>query len=256
MSEVLLALEGVFKRFDGLKVLSGVSTELRRGEIRTVIGPNGAGKTTLFNVITGLERPDAGRVVWRGRDVTGVRPSRIARLGIARTFQTTQLFSHLNLVENVLLGRFAGTRVSFVGAGLWLPRAYREEHRNQEKAYEVLAFLGLYDKSRRTIDQLSHLERKLAEMGRALAMEPRLLLLDEPFGGLNAREIEAVGRKIVGLREQGLTVCMIDHHVAPVFEISDAVTVLHHGGVVREGPPHEVLRDRDVGRVYLSEDAP
>ncbi len=252
MSGTLLAIEEVFKRFDGLAALNGVSTIVRQGEIKTLIGPNGAGKTTLFNVISGLERPDTGRITWLGKNITGKRPERIARLGIARTFQTTQLFPHLNLVENVLLGRFALTRVSFVGAGFWLSRAYREEHAHQEKAYEILSFLGLYEKAARKINQLSHLERKLAEIGRTLAMEPRLLLLDEPFGGLNEGEIHGMAGKINALREEGITVAMIDHHMDAVFEISDSVLVLHHGAVVREGLSGEVLRDREVGEVYLS----
>lgn len=252
MSGGILAVDSISKRFGGLAALDRVTTTVRRGEIKAVIGPNGAGKTTLFNVISGLERADAGRILWGGRDIAGTRPERIARLGIARTFQTTQLFLHLNLVENVLLGRYARTRVSFAGAGFWLPRAYREEHAHQEKAYEILSFLGLYDKASRKIPQLSHLERKLAEMGRALAMEPELLLLDEPFGGLNADEIRGMSGRIETLRDRGLTVVLIDHHMEPLFAISDSVLVLHHGALVREGGADEVLRDPAVGEVYLS----
>jgi branched-chain amino acid transport system ATP-binding protein len=251
--DILLEAKGLRKRFGGLKALDVRSFQIPKHQIKAVIGPNGAGKTTLFNVINGLERADSGKIRFKGMDMGRMVPARIAEMGISRTYQTTQVFERLNVVENILLGRYLKTQVSFVGAGLWLSNAYREEHRNRVRAYEILEFLGLYEKADRKISQVSHLERKLVELGRAIATEPELLLLDEPFGGLTAREGRAVSEKVVGLKNQGITIAMIDHHFGRISEISEQIAVLHHGEIIAEGSPDEIMGNRRVRSAYFPE---
>jgi branched-chain amino acid transport system ATP-binding protein len=247
----LLAIDGVSKRFGGVLVLDGLDLTISRGSIKSLIGPNGAGKTTLFNIIDGLEQVDSGRVWFDGREITMLAPEKIAALGVGRTFQTNQIFEHLNVVENVLVGRFLKTRVSFAGAGLWLPSTYREEHRNTVRAYEILEFLGLYEKARRKVSQVSAMERKLIEMGRAMAMEPRLLLLDEPFAGLNAGEEAVMAEKIRRVRDQGLALLMIDHHFGILSDLCDEIAILHQGKIVAEGAPREIENDKKAIAAYF-----
>jgi branched-chain amino acid transport system ATP-binding protein len=254
MTERLLEVKGLSKSFGGLRALAGLSFEVHKGQIKALIGPNGAGKTTLFNIITGLERADSGEVTFRGSDITKTAPEKIAAKGISRTFQTTQVFEHLNVVENVMVGRYLKTNVPFARAGFWLPGVYREEHRNMVKAFEVLEFLGLYEKADRKISQVSFMERKLVEMGRALAMEPKLLLLDEPFGGLNAKEGTILSEKISLLNEREISTAMIDHHFGTVSRVSDEIAVLYHGEIIALGSPEEVRNDHAVISAYFSDE--
>ena len=251
MTDHLLSVWRLVKTFDGVHVLNSVFLNFAPGRVKALIGPNGAGKTTLFNVISGLEKADAGKVLFKGTDITGMNPERIARMGISRTFQTTQVFDRLSVVENILVGRSIRTKVSFLEAGLWLPAAYREEHANLSEAFKILEFLGLYGKARRGIRQVTTLDRKLIELGRALALEPELLLLDEPFGGLTREESRIVSHKILQLREQGLAVGIIDHHFGAVSAISDDVAVLHQGRVIVSGAPEEVRKNRAVVAAYF-----
>jgi len=254
MTNRLLEVKGLNKSFGGLRALAGLSFEVHKGRIKALIGPNGAGKTTLFNIISGLERADSGEICFRGSDITKTAPEKIAATGISRTFQTTQVFEHLNVVENVMVGRYLKTNVPFARAGFWLPGVYREEHRNMVKAFEVLEFLGLYEKANRKISQVSFMERKLVELGRALAMEPKLLLLDEPFGGLNAKEGKILSEKISLLKERDISIAMIDHHFGTISRVSDEIAVLYHGEIIALGSPEEIRNDQAVISAYFSDE--
>ncbi|MCP4665933.1 MAG: ABC transporter ATP-binding protein [Deltaproteobacteria bacterium] len=254
MKNNILEVKGLSKSFGGLRALANLSYDIQKGQIKALIGPNGAGKTTLFNIICGLERADSGNIYFRAADITKRAPEKIAATGISRTFQTTQVFEHLNVVENVMVGRYLKTNVSFAMAGFWLPGVYREEHRNMVKAFEVLEFLGLYEKADRKISQVSFMERKLVELGRALAMEPKVLLLDEPFGGLNAKEGKILSEKIGLLKEQGMSIAMIDHHFGTVARVSDKIAVMHHGQIIALGSPEEIGKDQAVMSAYFSDE--
>lgn len=256
MTDHLLAVRRLVKTFDEVHVLDSVFLNFAPGRIKALIGPNGAGKTTLFNVISGLEKADAGKVFFKGIDITGMKPEVIAGMGISRTFQTTQVFDRLSVVENILVGRAIRTRVSFIEAGLWLPGAYRKEHANLLEAFKILDFLGLYEKARREVHQVTTLERKLIELGRALALEPELLLLDEPFGGLTREESRIVSKKILQLKEQGLAVAVIDHHFGAVSAISDDVAVLHQGKIIVSGAPGEIRVNPAVIAAYFTHEFP
>lgn len=251
MKDDLLSAIDISKRFEGVHVLDSLTFRVAQGEIKTLIGPNGAGKTTLFNIISGLERPDSGHVYFDGKEITGMDAQRIAEMGLSRTFQTNQVFEYLNVVENVMVGRYLKTHVSFLMAGFWPPSVYREEHRNLVKTYEILEFMDLYDKANRKVSQVSYLERKLVELGRAIAMEPKLIMLDEPFGGLNLAEIKRVSDRIIKLREQGLSVVMIDHHFGMVSKISDEISVLYQGKIIAEGDPEAVKKNKAVRAAYF-----
>ena len=256
MNKPLLAIGRLNKSFGGLTVLDSLFLNVKKGDIKTLIGPNGAGKTTLFNIITGLEKADGGKIVFKDINITGQRPEFIAESGISRTFQTSQVFERLNVIENIMLGRYMGTKVGFFPAGIWLRKTYREEHRNMKIAFEVLEFLGLYEKSDRKISQVSYMERKLIELGRAIAMEPELLLLDEPFGGLTSREGQKVADKILKLKERGVTLIIIDHHFGIVSEISDEIAVLHNGTIIAKGTAEEIRNNQTVKMAYFFDGNP
>lgn len=256
MTEPLLAVRGLDKSFGGLKVLNSVSFNVARGNIKALMGPNGAGKTTLFDIISGLEKPDYGKIRFKGREISILPPERIARLGISRTFQNNQVFGRLSVIENIMIGRYLKTDVSFLNACLWFPGSYREEHRNMTKAFETLEFLGLYDRADRMISQVSYMDRKLIELGRAMAMEPELLLVDEPFGGLSAKEGNLVAKKVIALKEKGISVAIIDHHFGPVSDISDEIAVLHHGEIIMSGKAEEIKGNKTVVSAYFYDGSP
>ena len=251
MTNPLLAIGRLNKNFGGLSVLESLFLNVKKGAVKTLIGPNGAGKTTLFNIISGLEKADSGKIVFKDVDITGLAPEFIAGLGLSRTFQTSQVFERLNVIENIMLGRYGATHVGFFSAGIWLRKAYREEHRNMQKAFDVLEFLGLYEKADRKVSQVSYMERRLIELGRAVAMEPELLLLDEPFGGLTAMEGREVAKKIIKLNEKGMTLVIIDHHFGIVSEISDEIAVLHGGNIIAKGTPDEIKNNQTVKLAYF-----
>jgi len=248
----LLAIEKVTKTYGGVRAVDGVCLQLaEKGGIRGLIGPNGAGKSTLLNLICGLERPTAGEIYFKGEGITLMPPHQISALGIGRTFQATQLVEHLTVAENVMVGRHLHTRVAFLTSGFWLPQIWREENRNRIEAHQILDFLGLLFKAGRSIQHLSDGEKRLVELGRALALEPALLLLDEPAGGLTPGEVKVLGEMIHRLRDRGVTVLIVEHHMGLVMEISHWITVLHHGKVIAEGPPEEIKRDQAVISAYL-----
>jgi branched-chain amino acid transport system ATP-binding protein len=248
----LLRVDDLGIRFGGLAALAEVSFEVAKGEILGLIGPNGAGKSTVFNVLTGLYRPDSGEVSFAGESLLGLPPHAIARRGIARTFQNTEVFRPLSVVDNVRVGLHSRLRGSVVAAALWSPRVAREERAARERALALLERLGLADVADVEAGALPLGRQKRLEMARALAAEPRCLLLDEPAGGLNPTETRALMDLIVGLRDElGLTVIVVEHDMDLVMGISDRVVVLHYGRKIADGTPREVAHDAVVLDAYL-----
>ena len=250
--EELLAATAVSKRFGGVRAVEDVSFSVRRGEIASIIGPNGAGKTSLLNMISGFYRPDTGNILFAGKDITGARPSHVAALGIARTFQNIALFAGMTVLDNIMLGRHvhmkAGVLSSFVYWGL----AQKEEIAHRKRAEELIELLELEDLRKQPTSGLAYGLRKRVELARALALDPKLLLLDEPMGGMNQEEKEDMARFILDVNQQwGTTVILIEHDMAVVMDISDRVAVLDRGRKIAEGSPGEVQRHPDVVRAYL-----
>jgi branched-chain amino acid transport system ATP-binding protein len=251
--DVILKLHQVAMRFGGVDALDGVSCAIAPGIIHAVIGPNGAGKTTLFNCISGLLRPTGGAIELDGRRVDGLPPHRVARLGISRTFQHVALFSHMTVLENVMLGRHLRSHAGFWAAGLRFPGMRREERRIQTRALEQLDFVGLADSGALPAGALPLGQQKILEIARALATEPRLLLLDEPAGGLNMKETEQLGELIQRVCRLGTTVLLVEHDMNLVMEISDQILVLHYGQRLALGTPREIKDNPAVIEAYLGE---
>jgi branched-chain amino acid transport system ATP-binding protein len=249
----LLRIEHLNRRFGGLQAVSDVSLTLREGAIKAVIGPNGAGKTTLFNLISGALAPTSGEVSFRGKAIQGLRPFRIARLGIARTFQNIKMFSGMTALENVMVGRHVQSRAGFLASMFRLPWCRAEEREIRGKSLELLDFLGIADCAEVEATSLAFGQQRAVELARALALEPALLLLDEPAAGLNIYETAEVGRLIGKIRDLGVTVLLVEHDMSLVMDISDEIAVLSFGQKIAEGVPSAIHRDPEVIKVYLGE---
>jgi branched-chain amino acid transport system ATP-binding protein len=248
----LLSIESLSLSFGGLAALSEVSLDVERGQIFSLIGPNGAGKTTVFNVLTGLYAPTTGRAMFEGADLTRLAPHRIARAGVARTFQNTEVFRAMSAIDNVLVGEHAGLRAGVLGAACRLPGVRREEAQARGRARGWLERVGLEAVAEVEAGSLPLGQQKRLEMARALAARPRLLLLDEPAGGLNSTETRTLMALIRGLRDElGLTIMVVEHDMDLVMSISDRVAVLHHGRKIADGTPHSVAADAAVIEAYL-----
>jgi branched-chain amino acid transport system ATP-binding protein len=247
----LLEVNNIRRSFGGLVALDQVTFQVSPGQIKGLIGPNGAGKTTLFNIISGLLQPDTGRIGFKGRTITGLKPYQIARVGIARTFQNPSLFLRMSVLENVMVGRHTRSRSEFFRCSLRWPGQPREERRIYTDAREYLERLGLGALADVPAGSLAFGQRRMVELARALATEPELLLLDEPASGLNTREKADLGVVIRRIRDQGITILLVEHDMALVMDLSDDIVVLHNGTPLAEGPPAKIQGDQNVISVYL-----
>jgi branched-chain amino acid transport system ATP-binding protein len=248
----LLAIDTISKSYDGVLALNRVSFTVRAGTIKGLIGPNGAGKTTLFHLISGLESPTAGTISFRGADITGKAPHEIAALGVGRTFQTIQTWGNMTVVENILAGMHTRIRGDFFSCGFWLPWINKGEKDALKEAKGILEFLGLLGRWKWPALQLSFGQQKMLELGRALAMRPKLLLLDEPAAGLTPAEVKKLSGKVCQLREQGITIMVVEHHLGMVMDVADEIAVLHNGELIADNTPEAVKRNPRVIEAYLT----
>ena len=251
----LLEIKALHKHFGGVAAVDGVDFHVDAGEIVSVIGPNGAGKTTLFNVVSGFNHPDSGEISFDGQRIDGLKPNQVTSVGIARTFQAVRLFPNMTVIENVMVGQHPRTRAGMLGAVLGLPGARREERAITQKAREILGFFG--DRFPQEIEDeyagsLSYADRRRLEVARAMATDPKLLLLDEPTAGMNPAETEGLTKLIGRLRDDiGLTIIVIEHDMRLVKGVSDRVAALDYGKKIAEGTYSEVASDQHVIEAYL-----
>jgi branched-chain amino acid transport system ATP-binding protein len=250
----ILSVQGLSKRFGGLQAVSDVSFDVAEGTVKALIGPNGAGKTTLFNLVSGLMQPDSGSVVFSGLPVQGLKPHQIAVRGMARTFQHIRLFPKMTVLENIMVGRHVHSKAGFVAGMLNLPFTWREEQRIRKKSLEIMQFLGIDSFAHAEATSLAYGQQRTVELGRALACEPKLLLLDEPAAGLNMRETAEMGKLISRIRGTGVTVLLVEHDMSLVMNISDEIIVLSYGQKIADDRPLNVQKNREVIRVYLGEE--
>jgi branched-chain amino acid transport system ATP-binding protein len=244
--------------FGGIKALQDISFEVRKGEIFAIIGPNGAGKTTLFNCINGIYKPDRGEIRFEDHPLIGLKPDRVARLGIARTFQNIELFDHLNTMENIMLGRHLHMRYGlFRGISMWGRRSFsgREEVAHRRRVEEIIDLLDLQASRNKLVGGLPYGTQKQIELARALAMEPKLLLLDEPCAGMNAEEKQDMIFWVKDIQDElGVTILLIEHDMTMVMDISDRILAINFGESITEGTPEAVTRHPEVLKAYLGED--
>jgi branched-chain amino acid transport system ATP-binding protein len=253
--EPILEIEGLALAFAGLKAIDGVSLTVRNGEIYAIIGPNGAGKTSIFNCVSGIYHPQAGSIRFRGEDILGLQPHRIADMGVARTFQNIELFPQMTVLDNLMLGRHQHLRYGTLAGMIRVGKAAREEARNREVVEAIIEFLDIQAHRKSYVLMLPYGIQKRIELGRALAMEPRLLLLDEPAAGMNLEETEDMARFITDIRrELGIGVVLVDHDMRLVMDLADTVLAMDFGKPIAVGSPAEIQSNRDVISAYLGEE--
>ncbi len=254
-SAFLLEVEKLQMDFGGIRALTDFSLRVFKGQILSVIGPNGAGKTTLINCISGIYRAQSGTIRFVGKDLMGMNPNKIARLGIARTFQNIALFRGMTVLDNLLIGQGHCQRYGLLSAALYLGRASREEVKGRDKVEGIIEFLDLQHVRKAPVGSLPYGLQKKVELGRALAMEPKLLLIDEPVSGMNLEETEDMARYILDINEElEMTIILIEHDMGLVMDISHQVAVLNFGIKIAEGSPEEISTHPEVIKAYLGEE--
>ena len=250
--EPLLVVDDISLRFGGVTAIDSVSFSVAAEQLFAIIGPNGAGKTSIFNSVSQVYRPQSGDIIWKGRSILGERPDRVARLGIARTFQNIELFPQMTVLDNLLTGRHIRMTQSFLASAVWVGKAKREEVEHRAKVEDIIDFLEIERWRKHPVALLPYGVQKRVELGRALAMDPELLMLDEPVAGMNLEETEDMARFILDIRrELGISIILVEHDMSLVMDIADRVLVLDFGQRIAEGTPEEVQRDSRVITAYL-----
>lgn len=252
----MLTVENVSLQFGGVKALSDVSFQIAEGGIFAIIGPNGAGKTSMLNCISGLYRPTSGSIKFKGQEILGMKPYRRTSLGIARSFQNIALFAHMSVIDNLKLGRHILMKTGLLAGGLYWGAAQNEEVEHRRAVEEVIEFLRMQDIRNVPVGTLPYGLQKRVEVGRALALEPKLILLDEPMAGMNSSEKADMARYIIDMHEiKGMTVVLIEHDMGVIMNLSDNIAVLDFGKLIGFGTPEEVQNNPEVIRAYLGEEA-
>ncbi|MGZ3595808.1 MAG: ABC transporter ATP-binding protein [Syntrophales bacterium] len=249
----MLKIESITKIFGGLTALEDVSFSITAGEITGIIGPNGAGKTTLFNIVSGIYDPTSGKVYYGGKNITGFPPEKLARLGMVRTFQGIELFGQMTVLENVMVGLHTRSQSGIIASALKLPGHLREERHIRERAISWLEFVGIAEMAHIKAANLPFGKGRLLEIARAMAVEPKIILLDEPAAGLNSRETSDLALLIKGIRDAGIAVALVEHDMELVMEICSRIVVLNLGCKLAEGTPRQIQEDEQVITAYLGD---